>query len=64
MGTFASFGSSEWLRLAFTALLCIPVLVIGSYLAKMLLDTANGKDGKRKRTTKLDDRKPGETKTK
>ena len=50
--TFASFGSAEWLRLAFTVLLCIPVIAVGGYLFGLLADVITGADGSRRRKKK------------
>ena len=48
---FATFGTSEWLRLAFTVMLCIPLLVIGMYMFGLFPDIISGRDtAKRKRT--------------
>ena len=49
---FRTFGASEWLRLAFTVLLCIPLFVIGMYLFGLFPEIIAGTDtAKRKRKT-------------
>ena len=49
---FQTFGTSEWLRLAFTVLLCIPLFVVGMYLFGLFPEIIAGTDtAKRKRKT-------------
>ncbi len=48
--SFATFGTSEWLRLALTVLLCVPLFVVGMYMFGLFPEIIAGKDaGKRKR---------------
>ena len=64
---FATFGTSEWLRLAFAVLLCIPLLVFGMYMFGLFPDIISGKDtAKRKSKTDETDKpdKPSEPKEK
>ncbi len=61
---FSTFGLSEWLRLALTVLLCIPLFVVGMYLFGLFPDIITGKDtAKRKSRTDGTDETASEAKT-
>jgi hypothetical protein len=59
---FATFGTSEWLRLAFTVLLCIPLLVIGMYMFGLFPDIITGRDTSKRKRTPDEAAKPSEQK--
>jgi|GEM_PF-4746511 len=62
--SFATFGVSEWLRLVFTVMLCIPLLIGGMYLFGLFPDIISGKDtAKRKRRTDEEEASPKNAET-